>query len=51
MIHLNDAYNLYILDKVLEKNEKIRNLLIIQDFIKPPFNNINDKLENKFERI
>ncbi|WP_297132220.1 exonuclease domain-containing protein [Terrisporobacter sp.] len=46
---LNDAYNLYILDEILEKNEKVRNLLIIQDFIKAPFTNINDELEDKFD--
>lgn len=46
---LNDAYNLYVLDQILEKNEKIRNILIIQDFIKAPFTNINDELEIKFE--
>ena len=46
---LYDAYNLYILDDVLEKNEKIRNLLIIQDFMKPPFITLNEELESRFE--
>lgn len=46
---LYDAYNLYILDKVLEENNKIRNLLIIYDFLKPPFNSLNEDLENRFE--
>lgn len=46
---LYDAYNLYILDKVLEENDKIRNLLIIHDFLRPPFINLNEDLENRFE--
>lgn len=46
---LYDAYNLYILDKVLEENDKIRNLLIIHDFLKPPFTALNEDLENRFE--
>lgn len=47
---LYDAYNLYILDKVLEENYKIRNLLIIHDFLRPPFMNLNKNLENSFEQ-
>lgn len=46
---LYDAYNLYILDEILEKNEKIRNLLIIQDFVKPPFKTLNEEIEGYFE--
>lgn len=46
---LYDAYNLYILDKVLEENEKVKNLLIIYDFLKPPFTSLNEDLENSFE--
>lgn len=46
---LYDAYNLYILDKVLEENDRIRNLLIIHDFLKPPFTALNEDLENRFE--
>ena len=30
---LYDAYNLYVLDKVLEENDKVKNLLIIYDFL------------------
>ncbi len=48
---LCDAYNLYILDKVLEENYEITNLLIIQDFIKAPFTSINEDLESKFEKF
>lgn len=47
---LNDAYNLYILDSVLEKNEQIREILIIKDFIRPPFININEDLEEVFNK-
>ncbi|MDU4935884.1 MAG: 3'-5' exonuclease [Peptostreptococcaceae bacterium] len=47
---LDDAYNLFLLDTVLDDNESIRNLLIIQDIIKPPFNNIDEKLDEKFEQ-
>lgn len=46
---LYDAYNLYILDKVLEENEPIRNLLIIRDFLKPPYTVLNEELESRFE--
>ena len=46
---LYDAYNLYILDKVLEENDKIRDLLIVYDFLKPPFTTLNRELENVFE--
>ncbi len=46
---LYDAYNLYILDKILEENDKIRDLLIVQDFLKPPFTVINVDLENRFK--
>lgn len=46
---LYDAYNLYILDDALENNENIRNILVIQDIVKPPFSIINEKLEEKFE--
>lgn len=47
---LDDAYNLYLLDAVLDENESIRELLIIQDMIKPPFNIIDEDLECKFEK-
>lgn len=46
---LNDAYNLYVLDEILEKNHKIRDILIIQDMMKAPFNVVNVELEAKFE--
>lgn len=46
---LNDAYNLFILDKNLENNKRLRELLIIRDFIKPPFTILNPELEYKFE--
>ncbi len=46
---LYDAYNLFILDKTLETNVDVRNLLIIRDFIRPPFTNINESLEVDFE--
>lgn len=46
---LYDAYNLYILDKVLEENDEIRSLLIIHDFLKPPFTTLNEDLEDRFE--
>ena len=44
---LYDAYNLYILDKVLEENDKIRDLLIVYDFLKPPFTTLNRELDRK----
>lgn len=44
---LYDAYNLFVLDDVLENNEDVRDLLIIQDIIKPPFSNLNEALEKK----
>ena len=47
---LYDAYNLYILDQTLEKNEEIRELLIIKDFIRNPFININESLESSFDK-
>lgn len=46
---LYDAYNLYILDNALENSEDIRNILVIQDIVKPPFSIINGRLEEKFE--
>lgn len=46
---LYDAYNLYVLDKILEENDKIKNLLIIYDFLKQPFITLNEDLENGFE--
>lgn len=46
---LNDAYNLYVLDEKLENDESIRDILIIQDIMKPPFNAINQSLEDRFE--
>lgn len=46
---LNDAYNLYVLDEILENDERIRDLLVIQDMMKAPFNVVNPDLENKFE--
>ena len=47
---LDDAYNLFLLDSVLDDNESIRELLIIQDIIKPPFNVIDEDLDEKFEK-
>ena len=47
---LDDAYNLFLLDKELDNNENIRNLLIIKDIINPPFNNIDENLDEKFEQ-
>lgn len=46
---LYDAYNLYVLDKILEENDKVKNLLIIYDFLKQPFTILNEDLENRFE--
>ncbi|MDB8792299.1 exonuclease domain-containing protein [Romboutsia sp. 1001216sp1] len=46
---LYDAYNLYVLDEVLEKNEGIRDILIIKDFIRPPFIILNENLEKVFD--
>lgn len=46
---LDDAYNLFLLDNVLDSNQSIRDLLIIQDIIKPPFINLDLDLEYKFE--
>lgn len=46
---LYDAYNLYILDDVLEKNDDIRNYLILQDINKSPFNQIDEDIENKIK--
>lgn len=45
---LYDAYNLYVLDEILEKNEGIRNILIIKDFIRSPFITLNENLEKVF---
>lgn len=47
---LYDAYNLYILDEVLQENEDIRNLLIIKDFVRTPFSTINENLEENFKK-
>lgn len=47
---LFDAYNLFVLDSTLEKNENIRNILTIQDIIRPPFTEINEELEEGFEK-
>lgn len=47
---LYDAYNLYILDEVLENNEKIREILIIKDVIRTPFTMMNENLEESFEK-
>lgn len=46
---LNDAYNLFILDKTLENGEETRDMLIIKDIVKPPFTVINENLESAFE--
>ena len=46
---LNDAYNLFILDKTLENSEETRDMLIIKDIVKPPFTVINENLESIFE--
>ena len=47
---LDDAYNLYLLDSVLDDNKDIGDLLTIKDIIKPPFINIDEELEDKFEK-
>lgn len=47
---LYDAYNLYVLDEVLENNENIRDILIIKDFVRTPFIIMNEDLEKSFER-
>ena len=47
---LYDAYNLFILDKTLEKDENIRNILTIQDIIRQPFIQVNEELEEAFEK-
>lgn len=47
---LYDAYNLFVLDKTLEDSEAIRNILVIQDMIRPPFTTINENLETCFEK-
>ncbi|MGL5693487.1 MAG: exonuclease domain-containing protein, partial [Peptostreptococcaceae bacterium] len=47
---LDDAYNLFLLDKTLDNNQNVKDLLIIQDIIKPPFNNLDIELEYKFEK-
>lgn len=47
---LNDSYNLFVLDKILENNINARNILVIQDIIKHPFIDINESLKEKFER-
>lgn len=47
---LYDAYNLYVLDDILQKNEGIRNILIIKDFIRIPFTTLNETLESSFEK-
>ena len=46
---LYDAYNLYILDKVLEENYKIRDLFIMYDFLRQPFITLNENLQSSFE--
>ena len=46
---LADAYNLLVLDEVLNENEEIQELLIIKDVIKPPFIDINPEIESYFE--
>ncbi|MGL5312823.1 MAG: exonuclease domain-containing protein [Peptostreptococcaceae bacterium] len=47
---LYDAYNLFILDKTLEKDENIRNILTIQDIVRQPFTQLNEDLEEGFEK-
>lgn len=47
---LYDAYNLFILDKTLEKDENIRNILTIQDIVRQPFTQLNEDLEDGFEK-
>lgn len=47
---LFDAYNLFILDKTLEKDENIRNILTIQDIVRQPFTLLNEDLEDGFEQ-
>jgi inhibitor of KinA sporulation pathway (predicted exonuclease) len=47
---LNDAYNLYVLDEILENDKDIRDLLTMWDIIKLPFTSINPELEDNFEK-
>ena len=44
---LSDAYNLFLLDKELDTQEYIRDFLIMQDMIRPPFTILNNQLEIK----
>lgn len=46
---LYDAYNLHILDEILEENQDIRNYLIIQDINKIPYNQIESDIEQKIK--
>ena len=46
---LYDAYNLHILDEVLEKDQDIRNYLIIQDINKNPYNQIDTSIDSKIK--
>lgn len=46
---LYDAYNLHILDEVLEKDQDIRNYLIIQDINKNPYNQIDTSIDYKIK--
>lgn len=47
---LFDAYNLHILDEVLENNQNVRNYLIIQDINRPPYNQIDEEIEQKIKQ-
>lgn len=46
---LYDAYNLFLLAKIIEKNRDIKDILIIKDFVKSPFTDFNKELEECFE--
>ena len=46
---LYDAYNLHILDEDLEKDQDIRNYLIIQDINKNPYNQIDTSIDSKIK--
>ena len=46
---LYDAYNLHVLDDVLESDVDVRNYLIIQDINKVPYNQIDEDIETKIK--
>ncbi|MFI3210310.1 MAG: 3'-5' exonuclease [Peptostreptococcaceae bacterium] len=46
---LYDAYNLLIFDMATEHDKEIKDILILRDFIKKPFINLNPMLKDNFE--